>query len=163
VGIGGRVTHLPYRTSANKRTHLEDTTSSGAQSPGERPARPLRVLLVEDYTDSATSMAMLIRLYGHEVEVVGDGPAALDAARAAVPDVVLLDIGLPKMSGHEVARRLTASGGKKPFLIALTGYGGPDEVKRCMEAGFDLHLLKPADPEQLRLLLQERQQLLHAD
>jgi len=139
---------------------LEHTTSSGAESPGERPARLLRVLLVEDYPDCATSLAMLLRLYGHVVDVVGDGPTALEAARRAIPDVVLLDIGLPKMNGHEVARRLTVSGGKKPFLIALTGFGGPDEERRCAEAGFDLHLLKPADPERLRLILQQRQRLL---
>jgi CheY-like chemotaxis protein len=121
----------------------------------------LRVLLVEDYPDSAVSLAMLLRLFGHEVAVATDGPGGLEAARASAPDVVLLDIGLPKMDGHEVARRLTASDGKKPYLIALTGFGGPDEVKRCAEAGFDLHLLKPADPEQLQLILRQRQQALN--
>jgi two-component system CheB/CheR fusion protein len=141
---------------------LENIISSKKESPGGHSPRPLRVLLVEDYPDSATSLAMLLRLYGHEVELAGDGPAALEAARAAVPDVVLLDIGLPKMDGLEVARRLTASGGKQPFLIAVTGFGGPDEEKRCADAGFDLHLLKPVDPELLRVILQERRRVLDA-
>jgi CheY-like chemotaxis protein len=87
-------------------------------------------------------------------------PAARDVRLDIDDDVVLLDIGLPKMDGHEVAHRLTASSGKKPFLIALTGYGGPDEEKRCAAAGFDLHELKPADPEGLQLILRERQRLL---
>jgi CheY-like chemotaxis protein len=142
---------------------LEHTTSAGSESPGEHPARPLRVLLVEDYSDSATTLAILLRHYGHEVVVVGDGPAALEAAQATVPDVVLLDIGLPTMNGHEVARRLTASAASKPFLIALTGFGGKDEERRCAEAGFDLHLLKPVDPQRLRFILQQRQRVLNPE
>jgi CheY-like chemotaxis protein len=103
---------------------------------------------------------MLLRLFGYEVTVAPDGPTALEAARTAAPDVALVDLGLPKIDGREVARRLAALD-RKPFLIALTGYGGPDEEKRCAEAGFDLHLLKPADPEHLRAILDQRHQELN--
>ena len=114
----------------------------------------LRVLLVEDDADNAASLAMLLRLWGHEVQTVGDGPAALQAARESPPDVALLDLGLPGMSGHEVARRLQAPvQGKRPLLIAVTGFG--EEKDRCKseQAGIDLHLLKPVDPEILLRVL----------
>ncbi len=117
-------------------------------------ARKLRVLLVEDHDDTATSTATLLRLFGHDVAVAGDGPTALHAAPVFQPDVVLLDIGLPRMDGFEVARQLPAvCGPKPPVLIALTGYGGEEERRRCAEAGIYVYFLKPVDPLLLELFL----------
>jgi PAS domain S-box-containing protein len=122
------------------------------------PARPqggsLRVLVVDDNVDTADSLAMLLRFYGHEVRAVHTGPRALQAARADAPDVILLDIGLPGMDGYEVARRLREQQGSgKVRLIAMTGYGQEADRRRSQDAGFDHHLVKPVDPARLQELL----------
>jgi len=114
----------------------------------------LRVLVVEDEPDTAESMALLLRLYGHEVEAARDGEEAVVAAWANPPDVVLLDLGLPKVDGWHVARRLRERPGlKRPFLVAISGYGRPEDRQHSQEAGIDLHLLKPVDPEYLQDIL----------
>ena len=113
----------------------------------------MRVLVVEDHADSAETLAVLLRLHGHEVDVAPDGPTALRIAAQNPPDVALLDIGLPRMDGFEVARRLQERPGKKPLLVAVTGYGQEEDHRRSEQAGIDLHLLKPVDPEQLEKLL----------
>ena len=90
-------------------------------------------------------------MLGHEVRAVHDGPAALAAVEALRPDVVLLDIGMPGMSGYEVARRLRERpGGAALRLVALTGWGAEDDRRRTREAGFDHHLVKPVAPAELR-------------
>jgi CheY-like chemotaxis protein len=110
----------------------------------------LRILLIEDDADSAAALATLLRLSGHEVSVAPDGPSALEQAGRAAPEVVLLDIGLPGLSGWEVAERLRAlPGEKRPLLIALTGRGQPLDRIRSEQAGIDLHLLKGSDPQEL--------------
>jgi PAS domain S-box-containing protein len=115
------------------------------------PAGHARVLLVEDNVDAADSLTILLELLGHEVRVVYDGLAALDAVRAGLPDVVLLDIGLPGLDGYEVARRIRRlAGAERVVLIALTGYGRDEDRARTQAAGFDLHLVKPVDPEALQ-------------
>ena len=97
---------------------------------------------------------MLLELIGHEVEVAFDGADGLAKARASRPEVVLCDIGLPGMDGYAVARALRAAPETaSAFLIALTGYGQDDDRRRALEAGFDAHLTKPADLEDLRRLL----------
>jgi CheY-like chemotaxis protein len=114
----------------------------------------LRVLVVEDHADTAASMAALLRLYGHEVDVATDGAAALRIAADRPPDVALLDIGLPGMDGWQVARRLQErAAGKMPLLVAVTGYGQEEDRRRWEQAGIDLHLLKPVNPDQLTTLL----------
>ncbi len=124
------------------------------------PTRKLRVLLVEDHADTAVSTVELLRLFGHEATVATDGPAALTASPTFDPDVVLLDLALPRMDGYEVARRLRAlTGNGRPFLIAMTGYGGGEEQQRCAEAGINLYLLKPVDPGQLEAILAQQRQL----
>jgi two-component system, OmpR family, response regulator len=129
-------------------------TAKTKQTSGGLPLG-LRVLVVEDYPDTATSTALLLKLFGHEVDVAGDGPTALRAAAAFPPDVVLLDIGLPGMDGYEVARRLRGQPlARRPFFIAVSGYRQPADRRREVEAGIDMHLLKPVDPDHLRLLLQ---------
>ena len=97
---------------------------------------------------------MVLRLSGVDVETAHDGLAALAAARAQQPDVIVLDIGLPCIDGYEVARRLRAEPGfSATFIVALTGYGQDDDRRRAKEAGFDLHLVKPVDPARLLALV----------
>jgi two-component system CheB/CheR fusion protein len=123
-----------------------------APNPGPPPGR--RVLVVDDNLDSVDSLALLLRIRGHQVQTAPDGPAALEAARAFQPEVVLLDIGLPGMTGHEVARRLRQLPGmERALLVALTGYGQDDDRRLSQEAGFNVHLVKPADPDQLQAVL----------
>ena len=100
--------------------------------------------------DGATSQAALLRILGHEVEVAYDGEAALEKAREFRPEIVLLDLGMPGMDGFEVARQLRATSGAPGLrLIALTGYGQPNDRQRALDVGFDEHLVKPVDPARL--------------
>jgi PAS domain S-box-containing protein len=116
--------------------------------------RPLRVLVVEDNIDAAESLATLLRLWNHDVNVVHDGCAALDAAREQQPEVVLLDIGLPGLDGYQVARRLREEVGlDHVLLVAMTGYGQPEDRLRSQEAGIQYHFVKPVEPMMLRNLL----------
>jgi PAS domain S-box-containing protein len=113
-----------------------------------------RVLVVDDNADAVASLALLLRLAGHEVRTAGDGPAALELAPRFRPEAVLLDIGLPGMDGYEVARRLRALPELKDVLLmALTGYGQEEDRRRAREAGFDHYLTKPVEPAALQRLL----------
>lgn len=117
---------------------------------------PLSVLVVEDQQDTAQSTAELLTLSGHVVRVASCGADALAAARNEMPDVVLMDIGLPGMNGWEVVEQLRRlSPGKQPFVVAVTGYGGEADRWRSADAGIDLHLTKPADPSALTNLLSQ--------
>jgi two-component system CheB/CheR fusion protein len=114
----------------------------------------LRVLVVDDNRDAAGTTALLLKLWGHQPLVAYDGPSALATALDQRPDVILLDIGLPGMTGREVARRLREQPGmNKVLLVALTGYGQASDYQLSQEAGFDLHMVKPYDPETLRLAI----------
>jgi CheY-like chemotaxis protein len=109
---------------------------------------------VDDNVDAGESTAMLLRLRGHEVATAHDGPSALDAVREFNPGIVLLDIGLPGMSGYDVARHLRAQPKYQSLvLIAITGYGQPRDRQQTQEAGFDRHLVKPVDQQALADLL----------
>ena len=113
-----------------------------------------RILIVDDNVDSAESLAMLLELTGHIARTAHDGPAALETALAFRPRVVLLDIGLPRMDGYEVARRLRQDPAYAGMtVIAMTGYGQEEDRRRSKEAGFDRHLVKPVDPDELQDLL----------
>lgn len=113
-----------------------------------------RILVVDDEPDSALTLAMLLQLRGHHADVAHDGAEALRQADAVEPDVVLLDIGLPGMDGYEVCRRLRERPrGRSMFIVALTGWGQEEDRRRTREAGFDLHLVKPVDPEELLRVL----------
>jgi CheY-like chemotaxis protein len=118
------------------------------------PAAACRILVVEDNVDAAATLRDFLELSGHEVELASSGTDGVSAARRFHPEVVLCDLGLPGMTGYEVAAQLrrdpeTAS----VKLIAVTGYGRDEDRRRSKEAGFDLHLTKPVDPTQLRQLL----------
>lgn len=122
-----------------------------------RPAKPLRILIVDDNLDAAESMAMLQQIRGHETRTAHTGPDAVRVAAEFRPQAVLLDIGLPGMDGYQVARRLRAMPGvEDAFLVAMTGYGSENDRRRAKEAGFDEHLAKPADLELLRRWLRTR-------
>ncbi|HEY3056679.1 MAG TPA: MASE1 domain-containing protein [Thermoanaerobaculia bacterium] len=115
-----------------------------------------RILVVEDNPDARHILALLLKRQGHQVRTAGDGPSALTEARHFLPEVVLLDIGLPGMDGYAVARQLRASAESSTvFLVALTGYGQPEDLERSREAGFDHHLLKPVTPENLMEVLRQ--------
>jgi len=114
----------------------------------------MRVLLIEDHADTAQTTAMILRMAGYDVEVAPDGEMGVAAARARQPDVILLDIGLPGMNGWQVAHELLSqSAQKRPLLVAISGLAGEEGPSRSLEAGIDLHLLKPVDPEYLQKLL----------
>jgi two-component system CheB/CheR fusion protein len=120
----------------------------------DRAPGPLRrrILVVDDNQDSAESLALLLEIYGYEVRAAFSGPEAVEATRTFLPDVVLLDIGLPGMDGYEVARLIRADG-NGCMLVALTGYGQDEDRRRSREAGFDHHLIKPVDLEALTRVL----------
>lgn len=126
-----------------------------------QPPPPLHVLVVENDADNAGSLAMVLHAFGHEVRVARDGAAALEAAQAAAPDVVLLDLGLLVMDGYKVARQLGAPAvPKRPLIIAVSGDGRAEDRRRSHEAGIDLHLVKPADPVGLGCLLERFRSVL---
>jgi signal transduction histidine kinase len=118
-----------------------------------KAVHPLRVLVVDDSTDAAESLAKLLRLAGHEVLVAHDGPEALVIAEAERPAVMLLDIGLPGMDGYEVCRRIRQQGRSDARIIAVTGYGQERDRERSRDAGFDSHAVKPVDPSELMKLV----------
>jgi DNA-binding response OmpR family regulator len=130
------------------------------------PTVSRKVLVVDDNVDSAESLATLLRLSGHDALLAHDGVGAIEAAERHRPDVVLLDIGLPRMNGHEVCRRLR----ERPWsnglvVIAVTGWGQGDESQKWQEAGFDAHLVKPAQYDELAALLSKlsRKREQHAE
>jgi PAS domain S-box-containing protein len=117
-------------------------------------ARSLRILIVEDNPDAARTLAKLLERYGHKVTIAHTGPAGVEAAQKGRPEVVLCDLGLPDMDGHEVARCLRGDPSTADIrLIAVSGYGEEEARRRSEEAGFDLHLTKPVDPVELQRLL----------
>ena len=121
-------------------------------SPSARPPGS-RILVVDDSVDSAETLGELLKIWGHEVLLAHDGPAAVAAARDYRPEVVLLDIGLPGMDGFAVATQLRKEGIGGRMLVALTGYGEQQDKDRAHKAGFDHHLVKPIDPDTLQKLL----------
>jgi PAS domain S-box-containing protein len=118
-----------------------------------RSARKLRVLVVEDLRDSAESLAMLLRVDGHEVQIASDGEEGVQLACATRPDVVLLDLGLPKLNGRDACRAMRECGLDRTLIVATTGYGQAEDRRLSSAAGFDAHLVKPVDPTALRALL----------
>jgi PAS domain S-box-containing protein len=123
---------------------------AAAETATRRAVPPQRALLVEDNDDAREMLRTLLQLEGHTVYEAANGIAGLAKALEHRPDIAVIDIGLPEMDGYEVARRLRASESLKAIkLIALTGYGQADDARRAREAGFDLHIVKPVDPERL--------------
>lgn len=144
------VVSLPLETQPAPEEGRSDSTAGAFQQV--RTGR--RVLVVDDNRDAAVSLAMLLRLQGHEVQVAHSGATALELSVSYVPEAVFLDIGMPGMDGFEVARRLRQQPGlEHVVLAALTGWGQPEERRRTAEAGFDYHLVKPPEPQAVELVL----------
>jgi CheY-like chemotaxis protein/two-component sensor histidine kinase len=129
---------------------LPRVAAPGTQQPAPPPQEIVarRILIVDDNTDAADSLAMILNMDGHRAEPVYDARTALERVGAFAPEIILLDIGLPGMDGYEVARRLRASGSPAQ-IVALTGYGRLEDVEKAKAAGFDAHLVKPVDVQQL--------------
>ena len=126
----------------------------GAAPPGAETRTARRhVLVVEDNPDSREVLTAVLQRSGHRVSAVADGPAGVHAALDLRPDVLLIDIGLPGLDGYGVARAVRRALGDEVYLVAVTGYGQPEDRRRAEEAGFDLHLTKPVDPDVLRDLI----------
>jgi PAS domain S-box-containing protein len=134
--------------------NIQASEASQALARASRKGASKRVLVVDDNVDAANSIAKILRLFGHDVRCVYDGPSALSEAQTYQPEVFVLDIGLPGMDGYQLAKRLRANDAfKRAPLIAVTGYGQDDDRARSREAGFNYHLTKPVDPEVLHDIL----------
>jgi two-component system OmpR family response regulator len=124
--------------------------------PAPNAESHLRILVVEDDPESLQMMGALLALWGHEPRLVPAGPAALDALDQEIPDVVLLDLGLPGMDGFEVARRIRSRpDGKEVLIAAVTAFRGDEHQRLAREAGFDKYLMKPVDIDTLRQVLSQ--------
>ncbi len=138
---------------------LQEVEVTQAKTGTDAPEQGLRILVVDDNPDAAESIAMLLELDGHQVEVAYGALEALEKARRLQPEAMLLDLGLPQIDGYELARRLRADPvTREAVLIALSGYGQPEHLVRSREAGFDHHLVKPAEPRTLSDLLNSLRQ-----
>jgi len=156
VGRGAEfVVRLPVLPAAPEAT-------AAAPGSGAGDAMRQRILVVEDNVDTAETLAMLLEVLGHEVHVAHDGPAALELARAKIPRVLLVDIGLPGMDGYEVARLARQDPRlRDAVLFALTGYGRDEDRKAALAAGFDGHLVKPVSVEALEAVVAQNATRVH--
>jgi CheY-like chemotaxis protein len=115
----------------------------------------LKIVLAEDNADLSESMSLLLRMRGYEVEVAYDGIGAVELATDFLPDVALLDIGMPGLNGYEAAREIRRQMGKRVVLVALTAWGRDSDKRAAAEAGFDHHFVKPVDLQAIEKLLSE--------
>jgi len=137
---------------------LADKAMADVQRPTltQPPARRFKILVVDDNHDSALSMAMMLSIMGHDTRTAHDGESAVATAESFLPDVVLLDIGLPKLNGYEVAQRIREKAwGASMYLIAVTGWGQDEDRQRSSEVGLNQHMVKPVEPAALEKLLAE--------
>jgi PAS domain S-box-containing protein len=147
----GRGSEFTIRLPALPETPDEAPTAA-------EPARPtpLRILVVDDNVDMAMSLSILLQLHGHHVETAHDGSAALELSASRDFDVIMLDIGLPSVDGYEVAQRIRAREAQpQPLLVGISGYGFEADRRRAQDAGFDLYLVKPVDPQMLEKLIEQ--------
>jgi len=146
----GQTGEFPLHIASQDETAVLSKSNPNGKLACER----LRILIVEDNQDGADSLRALLELLGHEVAVAYSGPEGVEAARTYLPEIVLCDIGLPGLDGFGVAKELRRnSATARARLIAISGYGQEDDLRRSREAGFDHHLVKPADPDELAKLL----------
>lgn len=138
--------HVPADTTMADVTRL-------AVTPAAAPRR-FKILVVDDNHDSALSLALMLSIMGHDTRTAHDGESALSTAETFLPDVMLLDIGLPKLNGYEVAQRIREQAwGESMFLIAVTGWGQDEDRQRSSEVGLNVHMVKPVEPAALEKLL----------
>jgi CheY-like chemotaxis protein len=133
--------------------HMANANPMTAAAVKTTPKR-FRILVVDDNHDSALSLAMMLSIMGHETRTAHDGESAVATAESFLPEVVLLDIGLPKLNGYEVAQRIREQEwGTSMFLIAVTGWGQEEDRQRSSEVGLNVHMVKPVEPSALEKLL----------
>ncbi|HLI78439.1 MAG TPA: ATP-binding protein, partial [Candidatus Binataceae bacterium] len=131
-----------------------NTAADEPESAHENSVAKRRVLIVDDNPDALDSLKMLLEFVGHEIDVASNGHSGVERAKAWRPEVALIDIGLPDIDGYEVVARMRALNLKpRPLLVALTGYGQPEDRQRALAAGFDVHLTKPVDIDELNRIL----------
>jgi CheY-like chemotaxis protein len=160
LGQGSTFTvRLPILAAAESG---EPTPQDPEELAPRRPRARLRVLVVDDNADAAESLRDFLSLFGHEVAVEHDGPGGIRRAQERPPDLALLDIGLPGMDGHELARRIRALA-PEVYLVAVTGYGQVSDRRASREAGFDRHLVKPLEVDELESLVHEQELRRAAD
>jgi CheY-like chemotaxis protein len=145
-GLGSRFT-LRFPSSSPAARADAETALDAAD------AGTFRILVVEDNEDARQMLQLLLTLGGHQVHAAADGVSGLEMAAATSPDIAVIDLGLPGMDGYEVARRLRASRAKDMGLIALSGYGQPEDRRKAVAAGFDTHVVKPVDPAHLSAVI----------
>jgi signal transduction histidine kinase len=150
-GVAEFEVHLPVVRGA-----LTQQRTSAQPSVEDAVGRsmPQRILIADDNADSAESMGMLLRLMGNDVRIASDGLEAVEQAAAFQPDIVLMDIGMPRLDGYEAARRIRSQAwSRDTLLVAVTGWGPSDDSEEATAAGFDRHFTKPLDPAELRRLV----------
>ena len=126
-----------------------EATAAHASSASARD-----ILVIEDNDDARETLCILLQMSGHRVEMASEGVTGLEKALALQPEIVLVDVGLPRLDGYEIARRIRASRGlRQPFLVAITGYGASEDRQRALDAGFDVHVVKPVDPVALATIV----------
>ncbi|HWI14866.1 MAG TPA: response regulator, partial [Burkholderiales bacterium] len=138
--------------------HAVATAAAHAHRPVTHHAEHagLRILVADDVRDSAEGLSVLLRIGGNDVRIATDGAEALNLAAEFQPEVAVLDIGMPKLSGYEVARQIRQQPwGEKTVLIALTGWGQQDDIRRALDVGFNYHMVKPVNIPQLQELLEQ--------
>jgi len=159
------VVRLPSLQTAREsephaRPQEEKMRLFSSAAPADRPhasGHPAgrRALVVDDNADSANSLAMLLKLSGHEAVTAHDGVEALEAAERFRPEVVFLDIGMPRLNGYDAARRIRQEAwGRGMMLVAMTGWGKEEDRRKSRDAGFDAHMVKPADLDELMRLME---------
>ena len=148
-GLGSEfIVRLPERMTAHAAPMMVAALADKVSSPKQR------ILVADDNRDAADSLAVMLRIAGHDVRTAYDGQQALDLAETFKPSLALLDLGMPRVNGHDTARRLRETEhGRNIVIIALTGWGQPEDRNRSLAAGFDHHLVKPVDPSMLERLL----------
>lgn len=151
-GLGSEfIIRLPLVTSPSRGPTSDAPVRERAVAASRR-----RILVVDDNADAAASLAMMLRMMGHETQTAHDGLAAVEAAADFRPEVILLDIGMPRMNGYDACRRMRELPcGREIYIVALTGWGQDEDKRRSQEAGFNAHLVKPIDPTALERLLAE--------
>ena len=134
---------------------LADNPMADIKPPVTHPvARRFKILVVDDNHDSALSLAMMLSIMGHDTRTAHDGESAVEVAESFQPEVILLDIGLPKLNGYEVAQRIRQQAwGASMYLIAVTGWGQDEDRQRSSEVGLNMHMVKPVEPSALEKVL----------
>ncbi|MBI3652561.1 MAG: GAF domain-containing protein [Acidobacteria bacterium] len=153
TGLGSQfVVRLPI--VAQRQAPLPEAVERSKEA--KRLGAPYRILIVDDNEDSMGWLATMLKIMGNEVRTAHDGEAGIAAAAAFRPDLILMDLGMPKMNGYEAAQRIRREPwGRQPFLVALTGWGAAEDRRRTQAAGFNRHLVKPVDPAEIEKLLAE--------